>query len=122
MSVAHFAFVHCGRALNDGVCALPLARRIVVDALLASAGDSDALVYRVTPRGFYLAPRRTPGRVHDYRYDEEAQTFYVFDQLGDPVALIVLKDDEWTTAMRGFSPVPFHFGGARLLLAALVAA
>jgi hypothetical protein len=106
--------------LNEAVCALPLARRIVVDALLASSGDPDALVYRVTPRGFYLAPRRTPSHVHDYRYDEESQTFYVFDRLGDPVALIVLKDDEWTTAMRGFSPVPFHFGGAQLLLAALV--
>src|SRR6202030_2351178 len=81
-----------GFALNEAVCALPLARRIVVDALLASSGDPDALVYRVTPRGFYLAPRRTPGRVHDYRYDEESQTFYVFDRLGDPVALIVLKD------------------------------
>jgi hypothetical protein len=34
----------------------------------------------------------------------------------------VLKDDEWTTAMRGFSAVPFHFGGAQLLLAALIAA
>jgi len=42
-------------------------------------------------------------------------------RLGDPVALIVLKDDEWTTAMRGFSPVPFHFGGAQLLLASLIA-
>jgi hypothetical protein len=108
--------------LNDGAFALPLARRIVVDGLLASTGDPDALVYRVTPRGFYLAPRSTPGRVHDYRYDEDGQTFYVFDQLGDPVAIIVLKDDEWTTAMRGFSPVPFHFGGAQLLLAALAAA
>lgn|GEM_PF-4691158 len=107
--------------MNDAVCALPLARRIVVDALLATSGDPDALVYRVTPRGFYLAPRRTPSRVHDYRYDDESQTFYVFDRLGDPVALIVLKDDEWTTAMRGYSPVPFHFGGAQLLLASLSA-
>jgi hypothetical protein len=122
MSVAHFAFALGWCAMNDGACALPLARRIVVDALLASAGDPDELVYRVTPRGFYLAPRRTPGRVHDYRYDEESKTFYVFDHLGDPVALVVLKEDEWTTAMRGFSPVPFHFGGAQLLLAALVAA
>ena len=105
--------------MTDLGIALPLARRIVVDALLASTGDPDALVYRVTPRGFYLAPRRTPGRVHDYRYDDEGQTFYVFDQLGDPVALLTLKDDEWTTAMRGFSAVPFHFGGAQLLLAAL---
>jgi hypothetical protein len=108
--------------LNDRLCALPLARRIVVDGLLASTGDPDTLVYRVTPRGFYMAPRSTPGRVHDYRYDEQSQTFYVFDQLGDPVALVILKDDEWTTSVRGLSPVPFHFGGAQLLLAALIAA
>lgn len=99
---------------------LPLARRVIVDGLLASTPDADALVYRVTPRGFYLAPR-DPGRVHDYRYEEEAVTFHVFDQFGDPVAYVALDDDEWVAVMRGFNRVPFHFGGARLLLAALEA-
>ncbi|HLJ84525.1 MAG TPA: hypothetical protein VKT51_10170 [Candidatus Eremiobacteraceae bacterium] len=106
--------------MSDAAMALPLARRIIVDGLLASTEDADALVYRVTPRGFFLAPRE-PGRVHDYRYDDDAETFHVFDQFGDPVGVVALDDDEWVAVLRGFNRVPFHFGGAQLLLAALSA-
>jgi len=98
---------------------LPLARRIIVDALFASASDPHAYAYRATHVGFYLAPKDQAGRVHDYRYDEGGQTFFVYDSLGDPVARIFLKDDEWRAGMQGVGELPFHFGGAKLLLATL---
>lgn len=98
---------------------LPLARRIIVDALFASAADPHAYAYRATHVGFYLAPKDQAGRVHDYRYDENGQTFFVYDSLGDPVARVFLKDDEWRAGMQGVGELPFHFGGAKLLLATL---
>ena len=100
---------------------LPLARRIIVDALFASASDPHAFAYRTTHVGFYLAPKTQAGRVHDYRYDEPGQIFFVFDSLGDPVARVFLKDDEWIAGMHGVGEMPFHFGGAQLLLANLTA-
>jgi hypothetical protein len=98
---------------------MPLARRIIVDALFASAHDPHAYAYRTTHIGFFLAPKAQAGRVHDYRYDEQGQTFFVFDSLGDPVATVFLKEDEWIAGMHGVGEMPFHFGGAKLLLATL---
>ena len=98
---------------------LPLARRIIVDGLFASAGDPHAYDYRTTHVGFYLGPKSQAGRVHDYRYDESNQTFFVFDALGDHVARVYLADDEWIAGMDGVGDLPFHFGGAKLLLATL---
>ena len=100
---------------------LPLARRIIVDALFASAQDPHAFAYRTTHVGFYLAPKAQAGRVHDYRFDEQGQMFFVFDSLGDPVARVYLKEDEWIAGMQGVGEMPFHFGGAKLLLATLTA-
>lgn len=101
--------------------ALPLARRIIVDALFASAHDPHAFAYRATHAGFYLGPKAQAGRVHDYRFDEPQQTFFVYDALGDPVARVFLKEDEWVAGMQGVGELPFHFGGATLLLATLTA-
>ena len=98
---------------------LPLARRIIVDGLFASATDPHAYAYRTTHVGFYLAPKAEIGRVHDYRFDENNQTFFVFDALGDPIGKIYLKDDEWIAGRHGVGELPFHFGGAKLLLATL---
>lgn len=104
---------------NTSPMSLPLARRIIVDALFASASDPHAFAYRSTHQGFYLAPKSLAGRVHDYRYEEPEQTFFVFDSLGDPVARVYLKEDEWVAGMQGVGEMPFHFGGAKLLLATL---
>lgn len=98
---------------------LPLARRIIVDGLFASADDPHAYAYRATHAGFYLGPKAQAGHVHDYRYDETKQTFFVFDALGDHVGRIYLMDDEWIAGMAGVGDLPFHFGGAKLLLATL---
>ena len=98
---------------------LPLARRIIVDGLFASAADPHAFAYRTTHVGFFLAPKTQVGRVHDYRFDETNQTFFVFDALGDPVGKVFLKEDEWIAGMHGVGELPFHFGGAKLLLATL---
>jgi len=107
--------------MNDMLLSLPLARRIIVDGLFASAPDPHAYAYRTTHLGFYLAPKAQVGRVHDYRFDEPNQTFFVFDALGDPVGKVYLKDDEWVAGMRDVGELPFHFGGAKLLLATLTA-
>lgn len=106
--------------MSDLRLSLPLARRIIVDALFATAPDPHAFAYRTTHIGFYLAPKHQAGRVHDYRFDETGQIFFVFDSLGDPVARVFLKEDEWVAGMSGVGEMPFHFGGARLLLANLV--
>jgi len=106
-------------AVTDTKLSLPLARRIIVDGLFASAADPHAYAYRTTFIGFYLAPKEQIGRVHDYRFDEPKQTFFVFDALGDPVARVYLKEDEWIAGMSGVGELPFHFGGAKLLLASL---
>jgi hypothetical protein len=100
---------------------LPTARRIIVDGLFASASDPHSYAYRTTHVGFYLAPKERVGHVHDYRYDERHQTFFVFDALGDPVGKIFLREDEWIAGMHGVGELPFHFGGAQLLLASLAA-
>ncbi len=105
--------------MTEGRLSLPLARRIIVDALFASAHDPHAYAYRTTHVGFYLAPKAGAGRVHDYRFDEPGQTFFVFDSLGDPVARVFLKEDEWIAGLDGVGEMPFHFGGAQLLLATL---
>jgi hypothetical protein len=98
---------------------LPLARRIIVDGLFASAQDPHAYAYRTTHVGFYLGPKAQAGRVHDYRFDEGNQTFFVFDALGDQVARVYMMEDEWIAGMEGVGDLPFHFGGAKLLLATL---
>jgi hypothetical protein len=100
---------------------LPLARRIIVDGLFASTSDPHSYEYRTTHVGFYLAPKERVGRVHDYRYDERSETFLVFDALGDPVGRIYLKNDEWIAGMHDVGELPFHFGGAMLLLTTLSA-
>jgi hypothetical protein len=105
--------------MTDLRLSLPLARRIIVDGLFASAADPHAYAYRTTHVGFFLAPKTQVGRVHDYRFDEPKQTFFVFDALGDPVGKIFLKEDEWIAGMQGVGELPFHFGGAKLLLATL---
>lgn len=105
--------------MTDVRFSLPLARRIIVDGLFASTSDPHAYAYRTTHVGFYLAPKAQVGRVHDYRFDEPNQMFFVFDALGDPVARLYMKEDEWIAGMDGVGELPFHFGGAKLLLATL---
>jgi len=111
---------HAG-AVTRAALDLPLARRIIVDGLFASTPDPHAYAYRTTHAGFYLAPKQIAGRVHDYRYEQAGETFFVFDALGDPIGRVYLKEDEWIAGMDGVGELPFHFGGARLLLASLVA-
>jgi hypothetical protein len=111
----------CVGAVTRLALDLPLARRIIVDGLFASTPDPHAYAYRTTQSGFYLAPKQIVGRVHDYRYEAADETFFVFDALGDPIGRVYLKDDEWIAGMDGVGELPFHFGGARLLLATLSA-